>query len=639
MATAKSARPKTGLRSGNGVPSWLSDSFPKKFEKRLREARDCETLRVIAREPSAQRREDMLKECGNRYVPREEMNSAMDHYSTRVGAQHGTPRGWAPYDRTLVHVKPSYERTVYLPASWVRALHDGQWWIVVAYAPGRSSSSTYDSSHRSTSVPAHIDRVHFYKLMLMLACRDAPTGLSAHLRGVDPSPQVWVSLEGADAAYPAGLMRLDPPEAGLPVLQLTVGEPIDSAGVYIRREFRILAPGATHPVHVRQFVYRGGWPRTGIAGASLTNSNSERMHNALEFLHKVDEAHRLHPNKPILITQSANPRLEEPKRMEDANYMDNNSYTEGTNRLGTFIAALSLLRACNFGKSGRFKKLKVLSTSLSAHMRRLEFTYHTLSPLKRVFNLGSGKCDKVLQEVNNLLDQCPYILSADDGGARLPVEGGGVNRQALRMIYFMLITEASGDPRPSIIHHNPTPFAHSAASSASIGSNQAVRSFRIESESGRNAQRAASPTFNATNARRTQSVAHGTTATLRAQSHNSTASKSIGSQASSYHTARGSMPSNAAPSLAHSAERHTNANTRGSNLSSRTNSTHVSLNREPAPGSAFIEHVPKLIVRDSRAPMTSRTPKSLGDKKKGFLPKKLLGLRKGITDRNRGHIS
>lgn len=208
-----------------------------------------------------------------------------------------------------------------------------------------------------------------------------------------------------------------------------------------------------------QYHYQGGWPiETDAFNSENIRFDKSKMRNAIDFLRAIDKEHRSNPEKPIVIEKNGAP------------VSINATRKHSTECAGPFMAALSVLRTCKFGKRDAFTTPQ-MRTPASRQRHTLESVYKTKSPLQYKFDYGTGKNDKVLQEVKKLLDQCAFILG-DTNKARY----------ALWLTYSMVAEESGAKLSGSYEYLKKTGPLSLAPDSTSIKSNQAVRSAFKESQ-------------------------------------------------------------------------------------------------------------------------------------------------------------
>lgn len=384
--------------------SWLSESFPNKFEKRWEEVLRCEQLREVVRETDFNKRNAMLKR-NSPQIPEAAQQPAVKYYYMHLhdGAEKSSKN--LPYYRNLVYIQLEDLKAVCYSSSWVRTLYDKQWWIV---------------AERATPNSVHGNLSHLYLFFLMFIPQ---ANVTASDQTIAPSPKIWITLDHHNK-YPMEMTVYKPTtvERKFPSLQVTCIKE-EKRSAFVKRNWRICTRinAKDCEADIVQYQCIDNWP---IENDGSTSGNMRfkkpKMRNALRFLRAVDLEHRSHPKAPIVVERSGVPK----------------KFTECA---GPFMAALSVLRTCNFKNLNQYKSPNI-SGSAGKQRRKLEVMYHTRSPLQFKFDYGSGTSDKVLQEVKKLLDQRAFIMGDMDTA-----------RYALWMTYSLVALES--DVNAGMLEH------------------------------------------------------------------------------------------------------------------------------------------------------------------------------------------
>lgn len=368
--------------------SWLRESFPNKFEKRWMEVYRCEQLRETAREHIPARQKTLREDPRRPWIPQDKIKSAQVYYSMSVGVEKRCIH--VPYNRNLVYEKRDQVTPMYYPACWVRTLYDKQWWIV---------------AESVVPVGIHRDLSHLYSFFLMFL---PPTYAPLNVWSTNPTPCIWISLDyHGDFQYP-NEATIKPPSTHAsthdaqwwPQLRVKTWIKEKRGETYVKRIWHISTNirGRGNVTTIVQYHYQGGWPiETDAFNSENIRFDKSKMRNAIDFLRAIDKEHRSNPEKPIVIEKNGAP------------VSINATRKHSTECAGPFMAALSVLRTCKFGKRDAFTTPQ-MRTPASRQRHTLESVYKTKSPLQYKFDYGTGKNDKVLQEVKKLLDQCAFIL-------------------------------------------------------------------------------------------------------------------------------------------------------------------------------------------------------------------------------------
>lgn len=400
---------------------WLHANYPSKLSKRWQQVKANEELRRVAR---------LDRTYGQIYNDQHQLvrapairvgEKAEEFYRSRIGRKCdpsvGSETHLHPYDRMLVVIKPTYETTLYCPANWVRTKYDGQWWAV-------AKKPTYLNRRFRTLTEAEYNS-RLYAFLHLFIPQDE---LMVHHKTIDPAPRVWVSMECTMETWLSDTFvlprNLRPPASHpqLPHLKIKiVGEKAniveykdEKHTTFFQTEIEITAiypqNGGKKIIRVTRFQYRGEWSARGTGvGSGIRVMDRAMTFELIDFLYKVDRVQRSYRGAPIVIERT-DTRVRECE--------------------GSFMIALSLLRACNFQRRNKFDSP---IEGGSIHQRKLETARNQISPLKRKFRANYSSSDKVLNEAHNILEQCAGILGFE--------KAEGVGKSALGLVYEILVRE------------------------------------------------------------------------------------------------------------------------------------------------------------------------------------------------------